>query len=112
MALLCERGPRVRQQVDDVAILADDLVEQQLDFAAHGLAQRIVEVGKDHRQRARACETAQVEPLPGEIDRERFGAGILQHAPDLPLERRRIFELPLTREIDQLIVRDAAPEKK
>ena len=43
-----------RQQVDDAAILADDAVEQQLDFAAHRLAQRIVEV----RDRAAAAATS------------------------------------------------------
>ena len=48
--LVDERVVR-RQQVDDAAVLADDAVEQQLDFAPHGVAQRIVEVRIDARQR-------------------------------------------------------------
>ena len=41
------------QQIDDAAVLADDAVEEQLDFAPHRLPQRVVEVGIDQRQRAR-----------------------------------------------------------
>ena len=80
------------QQIDDAPILADDAVEQQLHFAAHRLPQRIVEVGIDHRQRADALQAAQVEPLAGEVDRERLGARVLQHPADLLLEHDRIFQ--------------------
>ena len=100
------------QQIDDAAILADHAVEQQLHLAAHRLPQRIVEVGIDHRQRADALHPAQVQPLPGEIDRQRLGARILQHAAHLPLQRGRILQLALARERQQLLVRTRAPEKE
>ena len=86
------------QQLDDAAVLADDAVEQQLDFAPHRLAQRIVEVGIEQRQRADALQAAQVQPLAGEVHRQRLRLRILQHAPDLLLEHRRILEPPLARD--------------
>ena len=100
------------QQIEHIAILADDAVEEQFDFTAHGAAQRIVEVGIDHRQRTHAVHPAQVQPLPGEIDRQRFGARIREHAPDLPFEDRRIFQLALARQRDQGVVGHSAPEKE
>ena len=89
--LVDERVVR-RQQIGDAAILADDAVEQQLDFAPHRLTQRIVEVGIEQRQRADALQAAQVQPLAREVDRQRLGPRILQHAPDLLLEHGRILQ--------------------
>src|SRR5439155_1559281 len=54
------------QQIHHVAVFAHDAVEQELHFAPHRLAQRIVEVGIDQRQRAGALQAAQVQPLPRE----------------------------------------------
>ena len=109
--LVDERVVRV-QQIDDAAIFADDAVEEQLDFAPHRLPQRIVEVGIDQRQRARALQAAQVQPLAGEVLRQRLGPRILQHAADLPLEHDRILEPALARERDQLIVGAGAPQEE
>jgi hypothetical protein len=47
-AFVDERVVR-RQQIEDAAIVADDTVEEHLDFTTHRLTQRIVEVGIDER---------------------------------------------------------------
>src|SRR5206468_4571480 len=109
--LVDERVIRI-QQLDDVAVLPNDAVEEQLRLAAHGLAKIVVEVGKQERNRDLALQAAQVQPLSGEVRDERLRAGIRQHPPHLPLERGGIPELLLPGELDQLVVGDAAPQKK
>ena len=100
------------QQVDDVAIFADDAVEEQLDFAAHGAAQRIVEIRIHHRQRANAVHAAQVQPLSGKIDRQRLGPAVGEHAPHLPIEHRRVLQPALAGQSEQFLVGNGAPQKK
>ena len=80
-----------REEIEDAPVFAHDAVEEQLHFAAHRLTQRIVEVRIDHRQRSGALQTAQVEPLAGEILGEGIGARIFQHALDLTFEDRSVF---------------------
>ena len=53
-----------------------------------------------------------MQPLLGEIADERPGTGVRQHAPDLLFKYGRLFQFALLREGQQLIVRDAAPEKE
>ena len=74
------------QQVEHVAVLAHDAVEEQLGFPAKRLPQVVVEIGKALR-RART-HVAEIQPLPREIRDER-GARIGHHPPDLPREHGR-----------------------
>ena len=57
-------------------------------------------------------ELSQVEPLADEVGREGGGLGILDHAPDLCLENFRVpLQLALGGQLEQFVVRHAAPEE-
>ena len=101
-----------RQQIDHAAVFTNDAVEEQLHFTPHGLAQRVVEVGIQHRQRAGALQAAQVEPLPGKVDGQRLRSRIAQHAARLLLEHLRILQPSLAGELDQLVIGTGAPQEK
>ena len=114
--MLCEslvhEGVVRREQIDDSSIFADDAAEQQFHFAAHRLPQRIIEVREQHRDRPHSLQTAQVQPLPGEVDGECFRLRVFQHPPHLLFEHGRIFEFSLAGRPDQFIIRTRAPQKE
>ena len=62
------------EQVEHVAIFAQDALEEQLRFAAQGLPQVVVEIGKQPRVRRDRREIAEVEPLLREVVDQRLGA--------------------------------------
>ena len=99
------------QQVDHVAVFADDAVEEQLGFAAHGLQQIAVEVGIEEQIRLRVVQVAQIQPLPGETGGQRVGAWIGEHALHLLLQHRLVRQLTLTGQVQKLLIRRAAPQK-
>ena len=100
------------QQIDDAPVLANDGVEHQLHLPAHGLAERVVEVRIDQRQRPSTLHPPQVEPLAGEVHGQRLGARILEHPQDLALEHRRILQPALRGERDESVVGRRAPEEE
>ena len=53
-----------------------------------------------------------MQPLRGEVRDERPGARIGEHAAHLPLENHRLVQLARDRHIQQLVVRDAAPQEE
>ncbi len=107
-ALVDERVIGV-QQVHYITILAHDALKQQLGLAAEGLAQVLVERG---RQRALIFQLPQIEPLVGEVGGQRFRARVRQHAPRLAFQHRGLMQLVLNRKIQKFVVRDAAPKEK
>ena len=94
------------------AILAHDARKEQFRLATECLSQLVVEVGKVRRIRLVALEVSQHQPLAGKVVNERAGLRVLQHPPDLLSEHRRLAQFALRRDGQQLVVRDAAPEKK
>src|SRR6185436_8429315 len=54
----------------------------------------------------------QIQPLAGEVRRERLGPFVREHPMDLRLEHGRRVERVLRGEIEQLAVGDAAPEEE
>src|SRR6185436_4349380 len=100
------------QQLQDVVILADDGVEEQLHFATHRLTEWIIEVGIEQRQRCSRVETTQVQPLSGEVHRQRLCFRVLQQPADLLLEHHGILQTPLRRDAQQLRVRRRAPQEE
>src|SRR5262249_45348132 len=87
---------------------------EELGLARERGAQVLVELrfGEQLRIGRDSHETAQLEPLRGEIFHQRLRPLVGQHAPDLPLQHDRLAELPAPREVEELIVRNAAPEKE
>ena len=68
--------------------------------------------GKSTRSGACVLEIAQVQPLAGEIVGQSFRFRIGQHALHLLFENRRVLQLALAGEIQQLIVGNAAPQEE
>ena len=101
-----------RQQIEHAAVVAQDAVDEQLRLAAKGLSQVLVETWKVSRIRFLQLDVPKIQPLLGEIRDQRFGSGVGQHAPHLLVEHARRAELTATRQVEQLVVRDAGPEKE
>ena len=68
--------------------------------------------GKSPRRRDVALQVAQHQPLAGEVVHERPRLRVRQHPPHLLLEHRRLAQLALRGERQQLVVRNAAPQEE
>jgi hypothetical protein len=76
------------QKGDDTAIFANRAPDKQLRLALESLQQTEVVVGIPLRIDDDFVDTAQVQPLCGEIVDERFaGARVGQHPPDFLVQR-------------------------
>ncbi len=100
------------QEIQRAVILAHDAVEEQLGFVAQALAQRVVEIGEQHFRWGHGREVPQLQPLTGEIRRERFRSRIGEHPPDLALEHGRVFQPSVGRGVQQFVIGHAAPQEK
>ena len=99
-------------QIEDIAVLVDDAAEEQLDLADHRATQVVVEVGELERIGLLVAQVAEVQPLAGEILDERMRLRVREHAPHLPIQHRRLLQLAFRRRVEQVVVRDAAPEEE
>src|SRR4051794_6488165 len=99
------------EQRQDAAVLAQNAREEELRFLAEAVAESIVEFGERVGIWLGNVQIPEVQPLPGEVGNEGIGAWIVQHAAHLLLKNGRVSQTALTREIQQFIVRDAAPEE-
>src|SRR5262249_16779599 len=99
-------------QIERAAVLADDAFKEQLSFAPHRATKTFIEIrkqgdiGRDRRQ------VAEVQPLCGEVVDEGLRPRILQEPPHLALEHLGSSQFPAAGEIQELIVRNAAPQKE
>ena len=100
------------QQLEHAAVLTQDAVQKELRFPMEAASQRFVEIGKQELVRFLRFDVAEVQPLRGEVRHHRFRTRIRQHAGDVPLEHHTVLQLSARRRAQQLVVRNAAPEKK
>ena len=113
--LLVEKRRVRRQQLHDAAVGLQLIVEEQLRLAHERRAQVVVEPGKLRvgigRQQP---DVARLQPLAEEVVHQRGArARIGEHAPHLLIEdAAHRCSLPANRQIEQLIVGNAAPEKE
>ena len=84
-----------RQELGDAAVLAHDVLEQELGLAPHRLPQVVVEIRELLDVRPRALQVAQEQPLAGEVLDERRRARIGEHSLDLLVENVALAELAL-----------------
>src|SRR6185503_21275577 len=93
------------QQLHRVAVLSQDVAEEQLRLAAERLAGVVVEVG-EHQQVGRdlRLEIAQLQPLPDEVTHQRVRTVVGDHAPYLRSQYARLTELPSHRQIHQRLI--------
>ncbi len=109
--LVDERVVRA-QHVDNGAIVPKLVLEKQLRFLLHRITQVLVERNIGGRIRYQVPEAPQLQPLDRKVFDQRPRSGIGEHAPNLLIENGRIAELAPGREVQELIVRDAAPQEK
>ena len=100
------------EQLDDTAIAPHDAFDEQLRLSCEGRSEILVERRERDRVRCHVRDVAQQEPLPNEVVDQRRRPSVGQHPTHLLLENRRVAELAPDREVEQLAVRDTAPQKK
>ena len=109
---LIDEGVIGREQVQDAAVFVNDAAEEQLDLAPESFAQRAIEVRKQVHDGLAGLHAANVQPLPREVFDERVRARVGDHPLDLLLEHLGVVQTTLRGKLDQLLVRDAAPEEE
>src|SRR5689334_6375624 len=107
-------GKRVvrREQLQRRTIRADLVLQEETRLLLERRTQIVVELGKHFDVRVMRGDVANREPLAEEALDERGCTPIGQHATYLPLERGRISQSTLHRDVQQLLVRDAAPQEE
>ena len=113
-----ERQPFVQEgvvgaeEVERAAILTDDALDEELRLGAERLTQAVVEVREVALRRSGQRHVPQEQPLPREVLHQRVGAWVGHHPPHLLLEHAGVPQLPFHRDVQQLVVRDAAPQEE
>ncbi len=106
---LVDEGVVGVQQVGDLAVLLHDTGEQHLGFLAEGVAKVGVEIG---HVGLRTGEIAQHQPLTGEVLDQLLGSAVGQHPAHLPVEHRRLVQLVRGGQLQEGVVRQAAPQEE
>src|SRR5262249_26052161 len=100
------------QQFRQWMILAKLAVEEQLDFLFERQPQVLIEIREAHRIGCVQTQITEVEPLAGEVFDQRRGPPIRPHPLDLLIEDRWRLESALGGDVNQLVVRNTAPQKE
>ena len=109
---LVEEGVICCVQLEDRAILTDQVGEEKLGFRPHGVSQLLVVVGEPVGIRVNLVEILKAQPLSGESGSERLGAGVGEHAPDLLLKHTLIGQTSVVGQTTQLIVGRECPQEE
>ena len=109
---LVDEGVIGGHQIENVSILANDVLEQQFRFALECLPQIVVEIGIDQPVRVPVLQFAKEQPLARKVPDKRLRLRILQHPLDLALEHDGIFQFTVFGNRQKLFIRDAAPQKE
>ncbi len=110
---LVDEGVVGGQQLEHAAVLAQDAVEEELGLAMKRAAQRLVEIGEQQLVRLLRLDVAQDtatarrswSPSIRSADRRASAAPVARAPPGL-------FNCPAAAAFEQLVVRNAAPEKE
>ena len=100
------------QQIERAPVLAQDAFEEELRFLAKCLAKIVVEIREPAHVRRDGRQVAQVQPLRREVGHQGARTNVGEHAPHLPFEHGRVVKCSRNRPIQQVIVRNTAPEEK
>ena len=89
-----------------------DALEEHFRFALQRLPQVVVEIREHVLVRTQALQVAQIQPLAGEVRAQRAGAFVGEHPLHLLIEHGGRVQLAGDGQVQQLIVRDAAPDEE
>ena len=98
-------------QLQQIPILAEHLTHEHLRLTPHVPQQLVIHQRELHRIRLLPVQRPQIQPLPGKILHQIRGLRILQHPPHLTRQHRLIPQLLLLRQLQQFLIRHAAPKK-
>ena len=107
-----DEGVVGREQLGDASVLSQDELEEELRLAPEPLAQALAESGEEVFVGLHRRGVAQAQPLAGEIGDERRRPRVPQHPLRLRLEHGRVLEVAVDGHVEQLVVRDAAPQEE
>src|SRR5947208_2009723 len=99
---LIDKGVVRSQQIEDVAVLANNAFKQHLRFGTEGLTQLMIEITKTVNARSYVRHCAQSQPLADEVVHQPSRAWIRNHSLHLLLEHGRILQTSLGRQIRTL----------
>src|SRR5690606_40867768 len=99
------------QQLEHAAILEKNARDEELELLLEALAEVVIEFRKHDRIGIDLRDAAHVEPLEREVRDERARLRVFQHPPHLPREHAGLRKAPLLGKLEQLVVRDAAPQE-
>src|ERR1700681_2540828 len=100
------------QQLDDAAILAYLVVDEQFRFGLIGCTEAFIESRKDGRVWRGVAKIAQLKPLPRKILHEGSRPRIRKQSADLLIEYGWRGQASLGRCIEQFAIWNAAPQKE
>ena len=100
------------QQIQRTSVVAHDAGKEQFGFPTECLAQVVVEIREHQKVRRDFVQIAKLEPLPGEFGHQGIGPFVHDHATDLSFEHARLAQSAGDRQVQQFIVRNAAPQEE
>src|SRR5687767_13430294 len=99
------------EKIKDAAIVADDVLEEELGFAAHREAEVVLEVREAIAIAREGFERAELQPLPAEVLAKRARLRISQHAAHLRREYRRLTQCARIGDATEFGVGHARPDE-
>src|SRR5262245_49657278 len=100
------------QQIEEAAVLVQNALNKEFGLAAERLPQSLVEVWEDVGVRRDGLKISEVQPLPAEVADEGLRARVVEHPAGLLSQDELVFQFALLGQIQQLVVRDAAPQEE
>src|SRR5262245_29280533 len=100
------------QQVEHTPILAHDAFKKEFRLLTKGLPEIVIEVRKQTHVRSDRCQIAQVQPLSAKVRHQSARTGVGEHSTRLSFEHSGFFEFSRNGGIQQLIVRNTAPQEE
>src|SRR5687767_2986366 len=88
------------------------MLKEELGLARHRIGQRLIEVRERQRIRFNLVQVLKPKPLRSEASAERVGSRVSEHALNLTIEHVGPRQPAATRDVDQLRIRNRAPQEK
>src|SRR5262249_30154186 len=99
-------------QIENAAVVVDHTADEQARLLLESGFQCIVEVRIDLRVGLNVFDTAQSQPLRGKVVRQSPRARIGQQAADFAVEDSCVSQHSAGGDIEQLVIRNAAPQEE
>src|SRR6185295_18626202 len=109
-----EEGVVRGHQVDNAAIAAQHAVDVQFQFLFHqsALIQQATGLRELAAVRSNLVQLGNVKPLERKVVDQRFRSRVCKHSLDLLRHHRRITETRRDSEVEEFLIRQAAPQEK